>query len=819
MATAPVDIPVKVKGLSDLQKLERRMEAIEKDYAKVAVTAPKAANQIKRFGDQARKTESKVGGLTKSLRGFLTVAALATGTKFVFGKTAELETQTRSLKVLTGELETAQKIVSQLQQFASVTPFTSSELIESAKRLKAFGVDTEKLVDTTQRLADVSGATGAKLNEVATAYGQIQAKGRLQGEELLQLQERGIGLQDELQKMYGLTGEEFSDALSKGKFSAEAVEVALQRLTTTGGKYADGAISQSDTLAGRLSTLQDNIQLLATNVGRILTPLFKWVINSSIDAINYINQLASQAQRIQGFGISDQQRDSYWKQAGEEAEELIRLRGQLDALGNPDSKAFTMLRNERFSDLLEGYGYKNGMIQVEIEPVLDKSFKVPDLLGGNSQSGGGNTGGGSGVSAADTLQQQLKAGQELARQFEQRKALLLAENELQKSLLQNDFDRLDLEKQIKETAAESQQAALLAQAQEIAQIERKQAIAKFSEDALKQADGLISSTYKQIEADARRQELIADGINPALADSLVAIEQQFEPVKKILDEKILTLETTIEQLKAEGKVTKELEKQLELIRKRRGDLDKAEGAAKGNAKKDEPGKIQKYMDQLQADLTDTEGMIVSLAQTVETELASAMSSAITGLIDGTKTAEEAFADMFKNIGKAFIDMATEMIAKALIMKALGILSPGGGGGGSFAMGGSSTFSSPSSFDAVGAGLFSFAGGGYTGNGPRTGGLDGQGGYMAMVHPNETVVDHSPSMGRYAGPQNTGGFGSGGTFKLETTVINDVEYATVDQVKEMGAIATRDGAKQGQVRTMRTLQNSRSQRTKLGLNKR
>jgi hypothetical protein len=36
---------------------------------------------------------------------------------------------------------------------------------------------------------------------------------------------------------------------------------------------------------------------------------------------------------------------------------------------------------------------------------------------------------------------------------------------------------------------------------------------------------------------------------------------------------------------------------------------------------------------------------------------------------------------------------------------------------------------------------SFAGGGYTGNGARSGGLDGQGGFMAMLHPRETVVDH------------------------------------------------------------------------------
>ena len=39
----------------------------------------------------------------------------------------------------------------------------------------------------TKRLGDVAGATGADLGGIATAFGQITAKGRLQGEELLQL--------------------------------------------------------------------------------------------------------------------------------------------------------------------------------------------------------------------------------------------------------------------------------------------------------------------------------------------------------------------------------------------------------------------------------------------------------------------------------------------------------------------------------------------------------------------------------------------------------------------------------------------------------
>tara|TARA_R100000734_G_scaffold16817_1_gene12960 strand:- start:4367 stop:5869 length:1503 start_codon:yes stop_codon:yes gene_type:complete len=38
--------------------------------------------------------------------------------------------------------------------------------------------------------------------------------------------------------------------------------------------------------------------------------------------------------------------------------------------------------------------------------------------------------------------------------------------------------------------------------------------------------------------------------------------------------------------------------------------------------------------------------------------------------------------------------------------------------------------------------FDFEGGGYTGSGARAGGLDGRGGMLAMVHPNETVIDHT-----------------------------------------------------------------------------
>ena len=260
------------------------------ENGRLLTTAERAAAGIRNQGQAAQSA----GGGFSSLAGIvgrLGIALSAIGTaRFIFAKTAELETQTRSIQVLTGSVQQAKQIISELQQLGAVTPFTSTELIDAAKRLQAFGVEAKNVVDTTRRLADVAGATGAELQGLVTAYGQVQAKGRLQGEELLQFQERGIALQGELRKMYGMTGEEFQKALSKGQISAQAVEVAIVRLTEKGGKYANGAIAQSDTLAGKFSTLQDGVDQVAREIGTNLTPALKGALDVAIDLVTRMGQ-------------------------------------------------------------------------------------------------------------------------------------------------------------------------------------------------------------------------------------------------------------------------------------------------------------------------------------------------------------------------------------------------------------------------------------------------------------------------------------------------------------------------------------------------
>jgi tape measure domain-containing protein len=364
------------------------------------VDSRQAVNALRDVNRASAQTDTALKGLQRSVTALAGSFAAIQAARFVFVKTAELESQTRSLKVLTGSVEQAKQIIQELQQLGAVTPFTSAELIDAAKRLQAFGVETEKVVETTRRLADASGATGAELQGLVTAYGQVQAKGRLQGEELLQFQERGIALQQELRKMYGMTGEEFQKALQKGQISAQAVEVALQRLTSTGGKYANGAIAQSDTLSGRLSTLQDGIDGLARGIGTALSPAIKAVLNEAIFAVNAINELISTGARARGFGLNQAQRKTILNQAQREAEQIVNLRRIRDPFER--NRQFQQLASQRERDLIEAFGISTGQVKPTAQAPRTPTG-VPPLARGTAAGGGG--GGRGGKSAAQQVKE------------------------------------------------------------------------------------------------------------------------------------------------------------------------------------------------------------------------------------------------------------------------------------------------------------------------------------------------------------------------------------------------------------------------------
>ena len=112
-------------------------------------------------------------------------------------------------------------------------------------------------------------------------------------------------------------------------------------------------------------------------------------------------------------------------------------------------------------------------------------------------------------------------------------------------------------------------------------------------------------------------------------------------------------------------------------------------------------------------------------QGIANTLANEFENSFMSMIDGTKSVDGAFRDMSRNI----ISYLYRVLVLQKMIRGFGTIFAGS--------------DNPILSDIGGAlSDYSMDGGGYTGSGPRSGGLDGKGGFLAMLHPNETVIDHT-----------------------------------------------------------------------------
>ena len=507
-----------------------------------------ATRELNRVNAAVGRLQGAVGGL---VAGFGAFQAL----KFAVIKTAELERQTKSLQVLTGSLEDAKSIIKELQDFGAVTPFTSAELIETSKRLKAFGVETNKLVDTTKRLGDVAGATGADLDGIATAYGQIQAKGKLQTEELLQLQERGVDLSSTLRREYNLTGEEFSKALEKGQISAEAVEFALKELTDTGGQYANGAIAQSDTLSGKFSTLQDNVGRFAAAIGEILSPALKGIldqINDLIGGFNVLFEMGGVEKSLREVGVLDDiVRKQVYDEAFKEAERLSGL-GRV-AKADVGTKAL-----EIYQESLKGMAVEAGLIKPKIAGTAIKLPELTKTTTSNTKTKSAASTAKEAERAARAAQRQAEAiarsrldSEQLIERLQMQVAIEQEINPIKKIQLQNALEQLEIQQRYGNLIASEEDAITrinLKQAQslEFAATEAKQ-FAELVELIERAGDKMGSFLREKVDANTVADKLdglyksIGNSIQTGIVDSLTAAVEGTKSLAEVASDTLKSL--------------------------------------------------------------------------------------------------------------------------------------------------------------------------------------------------------------------------------------------------------------------------------------
>jgi len=242
-----------------------------------------------------------------------------------------------------------------------------------------------------------------------------------------------------------------------------------------------------------------------------------------------------------------------------------------------------------------------------------------------------------------------------------------------------------------------------------------------------------------------------------------------------------------QQITIEKAITKEERKQaeLELVLMRLR-------AANANLSVDQLADLENATRRL-FDLQNQE--VDSLAAKINTTLASAMENAligtITAAIQGTEDLGEKLqalaSDLLGTLGRIFINAGIS-----------GLAGPGG------------------LFGANGLPGFRADGGPVTANQPY---IIGERGPELFVPGNSGTVVSNESLSRYNGGNTAGGGGSR-TIHFQSEIINNVEYVTASQAMAMSRAAADDGAKRGaaggHAKTMNTLQNSRSSRSRIGM---
>jgi tape measure domain-containing protein len=260
-------------------RLERLMSAVKAAASGVSAPIVRAAAAMARFTghvstairrvfslraalDRTRRGAALMGkGLGRIASGAVVAGGLALGAggaaagiaNLVIGPAAQHEAYMIQLEALEGSAIAARKAMDWISAFELKTPLELPQLIEAYRQLKTFGIDPtngtmEALVDTMA----MSGGSAENLQGIILAVGQAWTKGKLQGEEALQLLERGVPVWDLLSKATGKSAAQLQELASKGELGRDVIAKLVELM---GDRAAGASQKMAETWIGMVSTM------------------------------------------------------------------------------------------------------------------------------------------------------------------------------------------------------------------------------------------------------------------------------------------------------------------------------------------------------------------------------------------------------------------------------------------------------------------------------------------------------------------------------------------------------------------------------------
>ena len=272
---------LKQAGLSSTQvaqqqkKLGSEIKKTAAAYEKVNAKAKKAnqtlrSNSLKNTAKNADKASGSISRLSSRLGALVAASvglySIKRGIEGILSTGDKFERLQVQLNAVMGSIEGGQEAIAWIKQFTRDTPFQLEEVSEAFVKLKAFGLDP--MDGSMQAIVDQASKLGGgmdKLNGISLAVGQAWAKQKLQGEEILQLVERGVPVWEMLEKVTGKNVQELQKLSEAGKLGRDVIKQLVAEI----GRSAEGAAAENmSLLSGYVSNLKDSWQNFLDEVAK-----------------------------------------------------------------------------------------------------------------------------------------------------------------------------------------------------------------------------------------------------------------------------------------------------------------------------------------------------------------------------------------------------------------------------------------------------------------------------------------------------------------------------------------------------------------------
>lgn len=241
-------------------------------------------------------------------------AAGVIGTALVqgFKRLDAIDQATEKLKGLGHSAEAVATISNNALASVRGTAYGLGDAMSQAAVFVASGIKPgQDLERTMKTLANTTAIAGTSLSDVGAIFTKIATTGKLTGETLGQLQERGVPVLKFLADQYGVTLQEAQRMVSEGKVSFEEFQQALdtnigQAALATGNTFK-GAMENVKAALGRVGAaflgpafkqlapflkslipLIDDLAPVATRVGEVVGRVFGTMLSKVTEFINYL---------------------------------------------------------------------------------------------------------------------------------------------------------------------------------------------------------------------------------------------------------------------------------------------------------------------------------------------------------------------------------------------------------------------------------------------------------------------------------------------------------------------------------------------------